>query len=153
MLVDYPNHGKGRIWRVSKLPIPVAVMPTPDPMPKKGTLSEISELLKSEDPFVRDAAVMWMEDTNEDLLAEELAKDMDARVRVGAFLTLRRMNPSDKKPQILTALNDSDIEVRRFALLWAAEQRDLSLRPTLDSVLSAGPVYSFLTPTLQQRRW
>jgi putative membrane-bound dehydrogenase-like protein len=147
MLVDYPNHGKGRIWRVSKLPIAVPVEPIQEAIPRKGTLSEVSGFLQSKDPFVRHAAEMWMVDRNKDALAKELANNVDARVRVGAYLTLRRMKVPDKKTHILAALKDADIEVRRFALFWAAEQRDLSLRSALDSVLTAGPVTPLLFNT------
>ena len=139
MLVDYPNHGKGRIWRVSKLPIPIPVSSVSKVAPSKTT---IAEFLKSSDAFVRHQGEMWLAEDIQ--FARSLTKDSNPKVRIGAFLALRRASATNSKTLVIAALEDPDIEVRRLALLWASEHRDISLRPALDSVLTAGLVTPLL---------
>ena len=51
MLVDYPNHGKGRIWKVTGVPLPET---TQDKVkPKSPARRTIVEFLQSDDPFER----------------------------------------------------------------------------------------------------
>ncbi|MCZ6675386.1 MAG: dehydrogenase, partial [Verrucomicrobia bacterium] len=143
MLVDYPNHGKGRIWRVSKLPIATQQPAESDPVADELT---IERLLKSEDQFDRHMGEMWLAKNDKQQLAKTLTNSDDPALRLGGYLALRRMNSGNKR-LIEYALADVDIEVRRLALLWAAESRDISLRPALDKVLSVGPVSPVLFNT------
>lgn len=137
VLVDYPNHGKGRVWRVSNMPIPEKASKDLEPVPNSWNARGF---LQSEDAFTRHSAEMWLA-TEEGLgFAKSFTRDEDPRVRLGGYLALRRGKAADQSTFVRRALGDSDTEVRRFALFWATEQRDLSLRPELDTVLTAGPV-------------
>jgi hypothetical protein len=144
MLVDYPNHGRGRIWRVSKLPIAHAVSKEPEPVPNQRS---IASLLKDNDAFTRHRGEMWLSKAENSSIAEALSKSTDPQVRLGAYLALRRSNHSDSRTFIQKALADPDGEVRRLALLWAAQSLDLSLRSSLDDVLKAGEVTPMLFNT------
>ncbi len=141
VLVDYPNHGRGRVWHVSKMPIPTPQSPAIEPVPSQWS---VGSFLKSDDAFLRHSAEMWLADRERHDLARSLTKDADARVRLGAYLSLRRGRVPDQGKWVRDALADTDIEVRRFALLWASEQMDLSLRAAVDGVLTAGPVNELL---------
>ena len=137
VLVDYPNHGKGRIWRVSKLPLakPVSLDPMPGP-----NAENIQSHLQSSDAFKRHLAEMWLSDNNQREMALDLTRNKDPRVRLGGYLALRRMHISDRPAVIRQALQDRDSDIRKLALLWASESLDLSLRPFLDNVLQVGEV-------------
>ncbi len=123
------------------MPIPSNQPAAAEPVPNEWT---VESFLKSEDAFLRHSAEMWLADADRHELARMLTKGADARVRLGAYLSLRRGSVPDQGRWVRNALADSDIEVRRFALLWASEQRDLSLRKAVDGVLTAGPVNELL---------
>ncbi len=138
MLVDYPNHGKGRIWRVSNMPRPDYIEKTKGfTTPSK---KNISTVLSHVDPFTRHSGEMWLSQPEYHFLASELTQDENARVRMGAYLALRRSGISDPRSFIRSALTDADVQIRRLALMWAAEQYDPSLRPDIDEILTSGPI-------------
>jgi putative membrane-bound dehydrogenase-like protein len=143
VLVDYPNHHKGRIWRVSKLPIPVKEDPVKPALPARNTIKIV---LKHSDPFVRHRGELWLSKPEQKSLAIQLSKDSDAQVRLGGFLALRRSGNKDNQ-LIRNALSDSDLDVRLLALMWAGEALDVSLRPALDETLKAGEVTARLFNT------
>jgi putative membrane-bound dehydrogenase-like protein len=138
MLVDYPNHGKGRIWKVTGVPLPET---TQDKVkPKSPARRTIVEFLQSDDPFERHKGEMWLSEKNRINQAKSLASHSDPLVRLGAILAMRRSKDTDLNNEIRKALSDPDLQVRRIALMWAGETLDLDLRPDLDQVLISGPV-------------
>ncbi len=138
VLVDYPNHGKGRIWRVSNIPFPEEKPEqSPRKTPSRGT---IITYFQSEDPFIRHEGEMWLSEQKSLSLAKSLTRHDDPNVRLGAILSLRRSGASGLDGHIRSALADPDPEVRRIALMWAGESLDLELRPELDRALTAGEV-------------
>lgn len=138
MLVDYPNHGKGRIWRVTNIPLPKSNRP---PKPSKSpTRRTIAKYFQSRDPFVRHEGEMWLSEKSRIGLATSLATHKEPLVRLGAVLALRRSQEPNSGAQIRAALADPDLQVRRIALMWAGESLNLELRPDLDRVLISGPV-------------
>ncbi len=138
MLVDYPNHGKGRIWKVTNVPLPKSI-PTPKPT-QSPTSKSIAKFFQSEDPFVRHEGEMWLSEQSRSNVATKLAAHKDPQVRLGVVLSLRRSKAPNLDTYIRTALADPDHQVRRIALMWAGESLNLNLRPDLDRVLTAGPV-------------
>ncbi len=138
MLVDYPNHGEGSIWRVSPLkkPAPRTIGKSP-PQPNARSIRKI---LTSDDPFERHAGELWLSRTPQASLAARLSSDNDPLVRLGAALAMRRSNRPDQTERIQSLLADSDLSVRRIALMWAGETLNLELRPQLDKALAAGEV-------------
>jgi len=138
MLVDYPNHGKGRIWRVSNVPLPESKpLKTSDRKPSRRT---IVGYFQSDDPFTRHEGELWLSETGNLPLAKTLTTHEDPRVRLGAVLSLRRSGEGSLEAFIRSALSDPDLQVRRVALMWAGETLDLDLRPELDRVLTAGAI-------------
>lgn len=144
MLVDYPNHGKGRIWRVSKLPLA-------KPFPRKEfvTVDETSirRFVMSDDAFARHQGEMWLAGEGRRDLAVAFTDDYHPKARLGGYLALRRMDLSEESQYISKALGDEDLEVRLLALLWAAESMDVSLKEHLDKALRAGEVTQVLFNT------
>ncbi len=136
MLVDYPNHGKGRIWRVSNIPLPEPSITAPSrPKPTRAT---VAEFFKDADLFVRHKAEMWLSHPSHSQLAADLSANEHPSVRLGATLAMRRSGRADASERIRAALKDPDLSVRRIALMWAGESLDLGLRQALDTALTAG---------------
>ena len=143
MLVDYPVHGRGRIWRVSKLPIPEKISKEPDPDPNE---SDVESYLSDENAFQRHRGELWLAANRRLDLAKKLTRHPNPLVRQGAYLALRRMREKDGT-LIERALGDTETDIRRLGLLWASEAMDASLRPALDRVLRAGEVDAVLFNT------
>lgn len=142
MLVDYPNHGKGRIWKLTNVPLPKASQ-----IRKKAKLPNartIVNFLKSEDSFIRHEGEMWLSEKGQLDIAKGLAAHQDHRVRLGAILALRRSKEKNLEEYIRTGLAVSDKQVRQIALMWAGESLNLDLRSDLDEALISGPVDSVL---------
>jgi putative membrane-bound dehydrogenase-like protein len=164
---DYPNHGLGRVWRITgatgarhpALRSPLAP-PRPDPgvrrlagITARGRLVDyeaLRGLLGDADPFVRAAAlgVLVKPVFRARLLADVTAAS--AAVRLGALLALRRSAgpglPAPPPPRGLLErlLGDPDEEVRKAALVWAGEVADPALRPALVRAIRRSPVSTAL---------
>ncbi|MCH6259198.1 c-type cytochrome [Puniceicoccaceae bacterium K14] len=139
VLVDYPNHGKGRIWRIAN-GAPKIDYEFTQHSRTSPTTSTIAQFLKSPDPFKRHYGSMWLARPEQTVLALELSQSEEAAIRLGVFIALRRYPPSSIFQYITQTLNDPDPSVRQFGLMWAAESRQLELRTELDAALLAGEV-------------
>lgn len=152
VLVDYPNHGRGRIWRISNQSVsnrmaPEAYFDPPNGAPDSERLrrafnAEIGELeflLAADDPFIQHAAQVRLASPDAAQLRRRLEEVANPSVRLGALLAAKRAEFHDRE-SISKFLGDRDAKVRRSALQWAGESMDESLRPQLESALTAGPV-------------
>ena len=154
VLVDYPNHGRGRIWRISTNARPSPARPQGyfepyEPTELRSRLDGIAKLDGSTllqktstgqivDPFQRHAVVMRLsEEGMESGRRDFIRGNADARL-VGLLASKRAGETSAE--QISGLLLDPDPNVRRAALMWAAESQQLSLAPRLQSVLTVEPV-------------
>lgn len=140
--VDYPNHGEGRIWKITpkKFQRQVAESSARFSPPAFSTLKELLEALQSPDPFARHAATINLSLGS----AEKFRKDENAFVRLGALLALRREGRAQYLPEFLS---DPDIKVRQAALIWAGESGQPALRAQLDSSLAREKVSARLFAT------
>jgi putative membrane-bound dehydrogenase-like protein len=152
VLKDYPNHGHGRIWKLSAKPGVATMKPVPAfaPPEKDAGLERMEKLmaagandadslraaLKENDPFVRHAAVMALARSELHALARREVESKDADVRLGALLALRRANVPDAPELVRARLRDSDERVRLMALIWAGERELRALEPDIDAVAS-----------------
>jgi putative membrane-bound dehydrogenase-like protein len=150
---DYSVHGKGRIWKLASTAATVRSKPAPlQPSPPRrrlltllktdlpGEFERLTEALRDDDPFIRNAAVITLAKPSFRSRLPEAFADKDARVRLGALLALRRANPTNATPILERALVDNDHDVRLAAVLWAGEDKMEGLRSALSKTLSAGPV-------------
>ena len=137
---DYPNHGHGRVWRLSArqgvaITKPGAVA-GPPPDPRKGVKTdELLAALKSDDPFVRATAVSELAEPPRRVEVVAATKDAGAAVRLGALLALRRARADGVEEIIRRFLSDADPDVRRMALVWAGEAALEGLRPDINKAL------------------
>ena len=84
-------------------------------------LQEFRSALQSDDPFARQAAMAGLGQFIAIETLAELTKESDARVRVGALVTLRHAGRPEGRRVLAHALVDSDPIVRQAAVQWVAE--------------------------------
>lgn len=154
VLVNYPNHGRGRIWRISnpsesKLkPLgyfdrPEQSQPVESSSPRPN---DIVDRLESDDAFRRHAAIMELSQPKHADRRRMLMSHKSEAVRLGALLATKRSD-RDSNDVIRLGLSDADEPVRIAALMWAGELLDTSLRGDLDTALKSGPVGAVLLET------
>lgn len=159
MLVDYPNHGRGRIWRISPKPGVARTTPQPYYAPPRESddvrklravadcgVTELTQLLDSDSPFLRHAAWMRLAANEFHSHREALSRHQSAAVRLGALLASKQAN-RHSTALIRTYLSDPDADVRRAALMWAGESLQVDLLSDLDVALNRGNVNPILFET------
>jgi len=158
----YPNHGRGRIWKLSVKPGVTVNHERQAPLePDRGeqtiqhlmqsTAAQDYERLRlasvSEDPFVQSAAVRALARTvYRDRVLRDI-KHMDAKVRLGSLLALRRAKLDRPEAILRGLLADPDEQVRRMALVWIGESRLESLSGELKRAVLIENVSSALLET------
>lgn len=151
-LRQYPNHGKGRIWRlaarqgVSRQPRAITSrVPRVDPAgpADSGSVDDIPRLraaLASDDPFVQSAAIHSLSSPRFRSAAADATNDQDPRVRAAAVVALHR-GGHDAAEQIARRLvSDPDPLVRRMALIWIGSSGMAGLRDAIDAAIQVRPV-------------
>jgi putative membrane-bound dehydrogenase-like protein len=161
---DYPNHGKGRIWRLApkagvNVMNPRGPLSAPEQNPaaeefdqllsQKGVeqYAALRDKLADPDPFLRHAATMALAQPD---FKPNLLRDLDhadARVRLGALLALRRAGIEEPAPIVKKLLSDPDLEIRRMALIWAGESFLSELEPDLSKAVTTPGVSPALFET------
>lgn len=164
VLVDYPSHGRGRVWRVNTKPDVATLQPRPlDARPEPNeALRPFTRLLESndpgdrdrlergltaDDPFLRHAAVVALARPVRQSLAREWVTHRDSRVRLGALLALQRADIPEPDEVLRGLLSDTDETVRRAALIWTGEAGLLELRPAIDRAIDFPDVSAELFET------
>lgn len=140
VLREYPNHGHGRVWRLSA-GAKESIAAVDDGNAVRSQRSEpspetnsITEALASEDPFIRHRAVMHLSVARADQRRAALRHDSPA-VRIGAMLAMQRSGDTPGAPALRRLLNDTDVDVRRQALQWIGESALTIARPYLSESL------------------
>jgi putative membrane-bound dehydrogenase-like protein len=156
----YPNHGQGRIWhlaaRDSSLPRTGSQLPAPGAeqalraihsADTPAAFAALEDGFRSADPFVRNAALVAAQKPVFRAKVLGLLASPDRDLRLGALLALRRAGPATDPALLKPLLADTDVQIRRMALIWAGESALTALRADLDLVLSSGPVTAELLDT------
>jgi putative membrane-bound dehydrogenase-like protein len=139
---EYAVHQKGRVWRLtqstprSKPSLPQngnsLVLNEIAQIPQRSKTAEAAadELLRSassEDPFVRSAAVTQLATLHrETLFSKRTSKN--PRERLAILLALREKGDDSSLLLLKRALQDQDEDIRRIAIIWAAEKRQTEVR-------------------------
>jgi hypothetical protein len=129
---QYPNHGRGRVWRLSvrqkveagpprgefETPLPDRGMDTLRALSGEGvTFEHLQQSVASDDPFVRSAAIAGMSDSRFRDRTIAATAQPDSRVRIGALLALQRARIASPELLVTTLLRDQDRQVRRMAMI------------------------------------
>lgn len=164
---DYPNHGRGRIWRLTAKPgVETAEPRSPYDMPLAepgmaklaavaGAASDaefdgLLAALKADDPFLRSAAIGALAGPVFRSRVIGATEHTDPAVRLGALLALRQARHPDPDASERVArrlLADPDARVRRMALVWAGERVMTGLRGEIGRAVAAGDVPTGLFET------
>lgn len=153
VLRSYPNHGRGRIWKLSTRagikttsPRKASGMPWRHDPPGRNVSREDREkeitidALRSDDPFARHAAVMNFA-ARKDLGALEAALSHDDPVvRTSAMVAMQRGGYESPEKYLRRLLRDPDAGVRTQALIWIGTEGLNELQSDLDACLLAGAV-------------
>lgn len=147
VLRQYPNHGRGRVWRIaseaSPAAPPAAERPAKNPLADLYGTTDLGRLraaLTSPDPFVRHAATVALARPALHDHLVPMTESADAEVRLGALLALERAGHGDGAAAARRLLADPDERVRRSALVWIGRAGMTALRPDLDRALDGGAI-------------
>lgn len=152
VLVEYPNHMRGKIWKVSAKPgietmKPRAYHEAPKPNPGRDEfqsiiatdridqLPKLRATLKSDDPYLRHAAVVALAQPVFLDSLQSLAASEDPAERLGSILSLRRAGTSVPDKLLTQFLEDPDESVRLTALMWIGEESLLHLKPEIEKAI------------------
>jgi hypothetical protein len=164
VLKDYPNHGRGAIWKLSTQagsktlsPRKPFAAPRLDPASRKlnrlrevnslGRYPELRAALTNADAFVRSTALTAL---TKPIFRSRLLHDLahaDGAVRLGALLVLRRVQHPSPAPLVERLLADADEQVRRMALIWCGELELPGMTNALQRTVSTEPVSPVLFET------
>lgn len=164
VLVDYPNHGRGRIWRLAAKPGQAVSTPRPafasserdarfetfKSLIQSTNASDFATLqtaLLSPDPFVRHGAVSSLARPAFKERLMDAANDSRASVRLGSLLALRRIQTEVPEALLRAWLRDSSADIRRMALIWIGERGLVNLKDSLKDALLGNEVSATLFET------
>ena len=153
--VDYPNHGKGRIWRLTTKENIKRAKPEPylsntlSPSEKKElrtstttsfkSISDVGKSLGSTDPFVVHTAILHLSRPEQGSGRLQFSKSNDAKLRLGALLAFKRHSPRTSDRQITAFMSDPDPEIRQATLQWIGEFGLIQFRAHLSRPLHIHP--------------
>ena len=157
VLVDYPNHGQGRIWRISaRKGIPrtsaIGEFARPEISEVTGSFDSAVELrlaLQGSDPYLAHEARRVLSRSEWSTLRAHWSEHKDGRLRLAAVLAERRAHPQAGLQNLRQFLADDDASIRIAALMWAAESFDPQLRSVIDHGLTGNSV----TPRVFEHWW
>lgn len=153
VLHDYPNHGRGRIWKLSAKPgievsKPRPILEKAEPLPEFAHFERVLASVRADDhdallravsdadPFIRSAAATALA---RPVFRDAVMRDLeagDAAVRLGALLALRQADIAGPEPLLRKLLGDPDADIRQMALVWTGERVLEALRPDIDRAVS-----------------
>ncbi|MEX1238077.1 MAG: PVC-type heme-binding CxxCH protein [Cyclobacteriaceae bacterium] len=156
VLRNYPNHGRGRIWKLAakresrsspsrKEYDKPLTNPTGEPLRMiHGSWNPVGaerrkEALRSDDPFIRHAAIVALSSCLAGPEREKAIMDQDPNVRLGGMLAMQRTGYTIPKESMMKLLIDPDERVRRQALIWIGSDAMRDMLPFLERSLAAGP--------------
>lgn len=161
---EYPNHGRGRIWKLkirseSEASKRREKYATPKPDDGVETLEKLYEIsssdnyeelqtaLTSEDPFIRNAAIVVL--ANPEFYSQNISATQsdDPDIRLGSAIALKRSGNEQAHPVAHRLLTDSDIRIRQYALKWIGQAGMAKYRSDIESALTAGQVTEDLFKT------
>ncbi|MEM9671298.1 MAG: PVC-type heme-binding CxxCH protein [Bacteroidota bacterium] len=153
---QYPNHGQGRIWRLtSGNSQPLATALTEEEIAsghfsQRFAPSDTEVLLadlSSEDAFVRASTRYLLRDSAYYSEVLTLTQHTDPDLRLEGLLVLLKSSPDLSKADLRRLLNDQDEAVRRVALTYVAQHARDDLSSEVDQLLASGKITSPLFET------
>ncbi len=140
----YPNHGQGKIWKLSsRSPVtPQYIGSTPLPInrmePLQGDIDTFLEILQSGDRFQQ---AMARSQLLKDPYLDEMSRLMtstDPGLRLQALLVYTLNDVPLEQFEIKVLLRDHDLQIRKMALMYVGRKMRVDLWDELMSILAAG---------------
>ncbi|KAA5547061.1 dehydrogenase [Roseiconus nitratireducens] len=154
VLVDYPNHGRGRIWRISTDSNVERIHPLRsfDGYQTNSAERQIAAIkafdgarlvewlagTEASNPMLDHVAVMRLAEPQMEHFRKRCGSG-NVRQRMAALLSGKRAHLGDVG-QVRQFLTDPDPRIRQAALIWAGDTLDLSLAVELQRVIEITPV-------------
>lgn len=147
---QYPNHGQGKIWRLrAEDGQPIATLLTKEEaaigvfnsrVTDPEDAEQLSQTLVSSDPFVRANARYALSNSSFFSSVLKLAEDKNPAQRLEGVLIA--LESTELLPQSLlqNLLHDEDEDVKRMALVYAAQRSRDDVREDVNSLLIAGDI-------------
>lgn len=149
VLVDYPNHGRGKIWRLSTKSKTQQLVPqtyaagrshgSRAPRLGKASTKQVQQALSSEDPFVVHQAVSNLARQANSRPRAELINHSTASVRLGTLLAMIRSGETPSEASIKALLRDSAPTIRQRTMQWIGEAGMIQYRDDLELSLATAP--------------
>ena len=155
VLRSYPNHGRGRIWKLSarkdvatEKPKKRSAFALPDSASKPlqvlyntgphTSFEYLAQRLTSNDPFLRHAATVMLARPSHHEKLVQTTKSTDPYARIGALLALQRSGYRPGQALMRQLLTDPDARVRQRAMMWVGKAGLVASRQDLDKSLAVG---------------
>ncbi len=148
---QYPNHGQGRLWRLSAKNSELrSIFSTPGKpearrfVPLSADFDKLVTMLKSGDRFEKAMARKAL--IHFDPIKELLA-DADSELRKQALLVLLKSKDALSKQQLVRLLQDEEPEIRRLTLIYIGKKARTDLKAEMQQALVSGLIGSALFET------
>jgi putative membrane-bound dehydrogenase-like protein len=158
----YPNHGTGKIWKLSAKDsnIPFEQRCSCDQLKSNPSVETLNELfsesidlethwknLKSDDPFVKHAAIMALSRHGDLDKLKAGINDESPAIRLGVLLALKQSQHSQEASLAGQFLKDPNPEIRNMAMIWIGSHGLASQRDLLETVFETGDFTTSLFET------
>jgi len=142
---QYPNHGRGKIWRLSAGktgPAPQIVKQGDRKIDRFAPLSlpsdQLEQALKTGDPFEQALLRHHLLRNPEAAVLRKWLVDEEAELRLQALLISLEMEAPLAKDILKSLLEDPDPRIRRMALVYTGRKGRRDLEPDLQRLLRSG---------------
>ncbi|MBY0524957.1 MAG: c-type cytochrome [Gemmataceae bacterium] len=125
---------------VAKDPSAFARMQATLQLRDRKSLAAVVPLLADSDPFLMAAALEALGRPGNLRLILPHVEAVDARLRLGALLALRRTGEKETRETLPKFLEDADPDVRRAAIQWVGEEKLTEYAPRLAASAGKAPV-------------
>ena len=146
---QYPNHGRGRLWRLTARTPQPFTPPTQDLISHTQHLTDVEacqQALKSADVFQQAAARYVLNKAPFGKIVWQWLEGDDPQLRLQALLTLFEFPKNIPRTQVVQLLNDEEEDIRRMALQYIGQRSYSMLEPALEEALTTGKI----TPPLME---
>ena len=140
----YPNHGQGKIWKLSsRSPVnpqstASASLPINRMEPLPGDIDTLLEVLQSGDRFQQ---AMARSQLRKDAYLQEMSRLMtssDSGLRLQALLVYTLTDVPLEESKIKALLRDHELQIRKMALMYVGRKMRVDLWDELKNILTAG---------------
>ncbi len=159
-LRDYPNHGKGKIWKLQAKEDVAVLERNIEPFQARNQINQVENVhpadvdfsalragLQSNDPFMVHASVLALTagEYKDSLISS--ADDSNPDVRLGVLLALQKSKDKEVEYLAKEFLTDNDPKIRNSALNWIGKAGMKERREDLELAVTSGETSTALFET------